>query len=53
MGRVVDVEVLYIFLFITFYIISQVHPDADKMYIEKIDVGEAEPRIVCYCDVYI
>lgn len=23
------------------------HPDADSLYIEKIDVGEAEPRTIC------
>lgn len=23
------------------------HPDADSLYVEKIDVGEAEPRTVC------
>jgi tRNA-binding EMAP/Myf-like protein len=23
------------------------HPDADSLYVEKIDIGEAEPRTVC------
>ena len=23
------------------------HPEADKLYIEEIDVGEAEPRQIC------
>lgn len=23
------------------------HPDADSLYVEQIDVGEAEPRTVC------
>ena len=23
------------------------HPDADSLYVEQIDIGEAEPRTVC------
>lgn len=30
----------------TFLVTVKVHPDADSLYVEQIDVGEAEPRTV-------
>lgn len=28
---------------------AKLHPDADSLYLEKIDLGEEEPRQVCSC----